>query len=52
MTAKAILTVGFFVWHIAATGYFGWNFVAESADEILVDGIALLGMAILWGKGN
>lgn len=50
MKTKILITIFFFVWHIASTGFFGWNVMAESADEFIIDGIFLVGMAILWGK--
>jgi hypothetical protein len=47
---KILITIMFLIWHIGASGFFGWNVMPESADEFIIDGILLVGMAILWGK--
>lgn len=35
-------------WHISATGYFGWNYLPESGDEILCDGLFVIGMILIF----
>ncbi len=45
---KHIILFLLILWHVSTTKYFGWNFLPQSADEYICDGIMIVGLLVYW----
>lgn len=48
---KIFLLLVLVVWHMASTAFFGWNYLPQSGEEFVCDGLLIVGLlVVVWGR--